>query len=144
MLENQRAQTEEVLSKRSLQIILRLEELQWSQTPQVIQQRDKISEQVEYLIDLKIQFNKIHVPQINQDFRELITLSHTVTRHIRNNLYVWLQQQKEILIERAKIVKFNETNGHQFRLPKLNKIKTIREEDEDEDKASEEDKKEGE
>lgn len=79
-LENQRAQTDEVLSKRSLQIILRIEELNWSETEQNIQQRDKISDQVEALIDLKIEFNKIHVPQINKDFRELLTLSNSVTR----------------------------------------------------------------
>ena len=96
-LENQRAQTDEVLSKRSLQIILRIEELNWSETEQNIQQRDKISDQVEALIDLKIEFNKIHVPQINKDFRELLTLSNSVTRQIRNNLYHWLQDQKDIL-----------------------------------------------
>lgn len=50
--------------------------MNWSETEQNIQQRDKISDQVEQLIDLKIEFNKIHVPQINKDFRELLTLSH--------------------------------------------------------------------
>lgn len=103
-LENQRAQTDEVLSKRSLQIILRIEELNWSETEQNIQQRDKISDQVEELIDLKIEFNKIHVPQINKDFRELITLSNAVTRQIRNSLHVWLREQKDILKQRAKIL----------------------------------------
>lgn len=77
--------------------------MNWSESEQNLQQRDKISDQVEVLIDLKIEFNKIHVPQINKDFRELLTLSHQVTRQIRNNLYLWLKEQKEILKERAKI-----------------------------------------
>ena len=55
-----------------------------------MQQRDKISDQIELLIDLKIDFNKIHIPQLNKDFRELLTLSHSVSRRIRNGLYLWL------------------------------------------------------
>ena len=90
-----------------MQIILRIEELNWSETEQNIQQRDKISDQVEELIDLKIEFNKIHVPQINKDFRELITLSNAVTRQIRNSLHVWLREQKDILKQRAKILDGN-------------------------------------
>lgn len=86
---------------------MRIEELNWSETEQNIQQRDKISDQVEELIDLKIEFNKIHVPQINKDFRELITLSNAVTRQIRNSLHVWLREQKDILKQRAKILDGN-------------------------------------
>ena len=49
------------------------------------------------LIDLKIDFNNIHIPQVNRDFRELCNLSSTVSRKIRNKLYDWSENQKQIL-----------------------------------------------
>ena len=39
---------------------------------------------------------------------ELLTLSHSVTRQIRNNLYIWLKDQKEILKEREEIIEQRE------------------------------------
>lgn len=73
-LENHQKMTSEILSKRSLQLILKLEEMQWSSSEAIQQQNEKISEQISQLIDLKTEFNKIHVPRVVKEYKEILRL----------------------------------------------------------------------
>ena len=70
-LENQAISTKRIYSKRALQLILKIEEFDWNETAIRNQQRQQISQEILKLIELKLEFNVMHVGQITKDFKRL-------------------------------------------------------------------------
>ena len=54
-----------------------------------------ISDQIAQLIDLKVEFNKIHMPRVNKEFREMLKLGSAASKWMRNRMYQWLRDRQE-------------------------------------------------
>lgn len=99
-IEEQQQESQKILSKRALQIILRLEEFDWYETEVRGQQQRQLSAQVRNLIELKLEFNQMHVFEINLDINKLTKVWQGVSQTLRQE-YQKAQQKvsKEDLIQ---------------------------------------------
>mmetsp|Transcript_10034 Transcript_10034/g.15272 ORF Transcript_10034/g.15272 Transcript_10034/m.15272 type:complete len:108 (-) Transcript_10034:224-547(-) len=73
----------QIMSKRALQIILRVEEFDWNETDIRFQQREQISGLILKMIELRLEFNGMHIMEINKDFNKTFKLSLQIQSKLR-------------------------------------------------------------
>lgn len=84
VLEKSSLEYNKVLSKRTLQTILRHDETLYTGSDQMKQQQNMISSLVDKLIETKLDFNKMHITDLNTSLSKVLEVGFSYCNDLRN------------------------------------------------------------